>query len=385
MRRRTFLTGAAAGLGLAGCGRAPALTGPDGVTLTFKGSYSPLKSRALLTLAGVKGITVRHAVDCWSVVYPGRDGQGRPVRLSGLLALPRGVAARGLVSWQHGTTTTRSDVPSNLSTEGLAAAIVFGANGYAAVAADYLGLGVSPLVHTYYAADDTAAAVIGLLDVVKEIPGVPGAPPFLIGFSQGGHASLATQRALEAAGRPVLGCAPVAAAPNLRTISLPAAMTGQAVQASLYLSYLARGLAARYAQPLDSALTPEMAALARRLYDQPHKPDEIIAALPKDPRRLFVPEFLAALDGQGTHWLVDAAAANEVSHFKPKASVRLYYGSADIDVTPKESVTTARMFASAGADARAIDLGPVDHNASALKAGPLALAWLEALAEPAKG
>lgn len=380
MRRRIFLGGAAAGLALAGCGRsAPTLTAPHGVTLTPVGGYSTLQSRGLLALAGVRGVPVRHGVDCWQVVYPSHDSAGAPIKLSGLLALPRGVSARGLVSWQHGTTTTRQDVPSTLAAEGMAAAILFAGNGYATVAADYIGLGVSPLTHTYYAVDDTARAVIDLIDVARRVPGVPGAPPFLAGFSQGGHATLAVQQTLEAAGRPVLGSAAVAGAFNLRTISFGEALKGRATQASLYLAYLARGMGARYGHPLETVMTGPMAALARKLFDQPHKPDEIIAALPKDPRALFDPGFLDAFDHGGQHWFLEAMAANEVSHFTPRAPVRLFHGADDIDVSPRESTVTAAMFQARGADALAVDLGPVDHGGSALKAAPAVLDWLGSL------
>lgn len=377
MRRRTFLTGFAAA-GLTAC-VSPPLVAPPGVSLTPLKSYSRLEGLGLLKLAGVKGAGVRHAVACYRVGYGSHDAKGVAIRLSGLLALPRGGAARGRVSWQHGTTTTRADVPSNLSTEGVAAAILCAGNGFATLAPDYLGLGQSPLTHTYYAVDDTARAVIDLLDATRGVVGMPDTAPFLTGFSQGGHACLAAQQALEAAGRNVLGSAPVAGAFNLRTISLGAALKGGAVQNSLYLSYLARGMAARYGQPLESALTGPMAALTRSLYDQPHKPDAIVAALPADPRALFNPSFLEAFDNGGPHWLLDALAANEVSHFTPRAPVRLFYGAADRDVSPQESLATARMFQAVGADARAIDVGPVDHNGSILRAAPSILAWLEAL------
>lgn len=379
MRRRTFLSGGAAGLALAGCAPAPVLTGPDDVTLTPVKSWSRPGVAILLRLAGVKGVRTRHPVDAWRVAYGSHDSQGRAIRLSGLMALPRGVTPRGVVSWQHGTTTSRDGVPSRLSTEGVAAAVVFAGSGFATLAPDYLGLGDSPLTHTYYAADDTARAVIDLLDAARTVPGFPAAPPFLAGFSQGGHACLAAQQALEAAGRQVLGSAPCAGAFNLRTISLPAALKGDAPQHSLYLSYLARGMAARYGQTLESALTPEAAALTRHVYDTPHKPEEIVGDLPKNPRALFNAAFLEAFDKGGPHWLLDALAANEVSHFTPRAPVRFYYGSDDHDVSPAESTTTARMFKARGADAEAVNVGPFGHDASVLQAAPKALAWLETL------
>ena len=376
MRRRSFLIGAAASLPLAGCLAPPKLGAGTGVTVTPLKTYSTLQSSALLKLAGVKGVAAAHAVDCYRVSYPSHDAKGRPIRLSGMFAMPRGVAAKGLVSWQHGTTTTRAEVPSNLSTDGAAAAIVFGGNGYATVAADYIGLGESMLTHTYLVADDTARAVIDLIHAARTIPGTPATAPFLIGFSQGGHASLAAQQTMEAAGEAVLGVASVAGPHNLRTISFPAALKGGSPSHSLYLSYMARGYSARYDQPLESVLTGQAAALCHTLYDQPHKPDDIIAALPKAPRSLFTPAFLDDFDQGRPNWLLQAIGANETSHFTSKAPVRLYYGHSDIDVPPAEATTTAAMLTQRGARAVSVDVGPYDHNPSILHAAPLALDWL---------
>ncbi|HEY2357138.1 MAG TPA: hypothetical protein VGH86_06790, partial [Phenylobacterium sp.] len=125
MRRRSFLIGAAS-LPLAAC--APrVLTAPagSGVSLVHVKSWTAIEGMALLALSGVKGVPVRHSVDAWRMTYPSQDSVGRPIVLSGLLALPRGATPRTLVSWQHGTTTTRADVPSNLSVDGISAALVF--------------------------------------------------------------------------------------------------------------------------------------------------------------------------------------------------------------------------------------------------------------------
>jgi Secretory lipase len=163
-------------------------------------TYGTVQSRGLLWLAGVKGIGVSNSIDCYRIVYASVDEKGKPIRLSGMLALPHALTPRGLVGFQHGTTPDRESVPSNLSTDGLAAAILFAGNGYAVIAPDYAGLGISRLPHPYYVATDTARAVVDMIHSVRHIRGVPSSAPFLVGFSEGGYASLAAQRALEAAG-----------------------------------------------------------------------------------------------------------------------------------------------------------------------------------------
>jgi alpha-beta hydrolase superfamily lysophospholipase len=383
MRRIRTSLAVIAMLAVAACSQPPHLEthGPGRIGIRPLKSYSALQSKALMWLAGLKGITAENTIDCYRIVYLSTDASGKKSDLSGLLALPHGVAPRGLVSYQHGTTSSRDSVPSTLDTNGLAAAILFAGNGYALIAPDYVGLGVSKGPHPYMVAADSARAVVDMIHAVRHIKGVPGSPPFLIGFSEGGYVSLAAQRALEAHHEAVLGTAAVAGAFNLRAISIPFELKGPSPNASTYLALWVRGYATRYGHPLDSALTPHYAALLPQLFDTPHEPDEVERALPRDPRAMFAPATLAALDGKGSHWLVDAMAENEMGDWAAQAPMRLYYGTADADVSPRESIVTAAQLAARGGHVQAINVGAVDHNESVQRAAPLIVTWLQALSQ----
>jgi pimeloyl-ACP methyl ester carboxylesterase len=224
-----------------------------------------------------------------------------------------------------------------------------------------------------------------MIAAVRHIRGVPGSPPFLIGFSEGGYASLAAQRALEAAGEKVLGVAAVAGAYNLRAISIPWTLRGASPQASVYLALWVRGYATRYGHPLNTAFTPHYAALVPELLDTPHDVDAVIKALPRDPRALFLPVTLNAIEGKGRHWLVDALAENEMGDWRARAPIRLYYGADDVDVPPSESIATARQMTARGSNVHAVNVGPFDHNQSILAAVPLILHWLEELSSSHTG
>jgi hypothetical protein len=93
---------------LAACMHPRTIEAPAEVQLTPLQTISTLKARLLLTLAGVDGISVTNSVDCYRLQYTVGAGS-EAVQLSGLLALPRGVVPRRLVSFQHGTSTTRTD------------------------------------------------------------------------------------------------------------------------------------------------------------------------------------------------------------------------------------------------------------------------------------
>ena len=362
---------------LAACMHPRVLEAPAEVQLTPLKSISTVKARLLLTLSGVDGISVQNAVDCYRMEYTVGSGSDA-VRLSGLLALPRGATPRRLVSFQHGTSTTRTAVPSRLDGTGIAAAIVFAGNGYALIAPDYPGLGESQGRHPYYIADAIGPSVAGMIEASHRVPGVPDGPVFLSGFSEGGWASLAALRILESEGKRVLGSAQVAGAYDLRRVSLPTALKGGAPSHSLYLAYAAWGQAAYYNHPLDSVLTPEYAVTVERLFAGA-RPQEILQTLPQDPRRMFNQAFLDAFDRDEAHWYLESFAANSLVDVTPRAPVRLYYGSKDQDVVPEEAVAAARAMSARRADVSSIDVGPVEHEPSMLAAAPLILAWLAEL------
>ncbi len=131
--------------------------------------------------------------------------------------------------------------------------------------------------------------------------------------------------------------------------------------------------------PLDSVLTPDYAGEARELFRGSHSPAEVIAALPANPRAMFNATFLHAVDSHQSNWLLDALVQNDVSDWSPRAPVRLYYGSKDLDVDPEQALQAARAMRGRGSHVTAVDVGPVDHEASIVAAAPLILAWLESL------
>jgi pimeloyl-ACP methyl ester carboxylesterase len=362
---------------LAACMHPRVIQAPEQVRLTPLTTISTLKARVLLTFAGVDGIPVENSVDCYRMQYTIGSGS-EAIQLSGLLALPRNVVPRRLVSFQHGTSTTRTAVPSQLDGTGLAAAIAFAGNGYALIAPDYPGLGDSPGRHPYYVADAIGPAVVGMIEASQRVPGVPNGPVFLSGFSEGGWASLAALRVLESQGKPVLGSAQVAGAYDLRRVSLPAALKGGAASHSLYLAYAAWGQADYYRHPLDSVLTSQYAAIVERVFAGA-KPKEIVSSLPPDPRKMFNQNFLDAFDRNEAHWYLDSFAANSLVDMTPRAPIRLYYGSKDVDVVPEEALAAARAMRARNADVTAIDVGAVEHDPSMLAAAPLILAWLREL------
>jgi pimeloyl-ACP methyl ester carboxylesterase len=350
------------------------------------GGYPDWVLRTLIWSQGLSdAIPTQYGVSLYRVVYWTPAPDGRLVRASGLVAFPRSDALRGVVSFQHGTASERSAAPSTPDpNNGVVAAAVFAGHGYLLVAPDYLGFGASREPHPYYHAPSTASAVVDLLRASRVVVGAAGfAWPdslYLVGFSQGGHATLATQRALEAepdACLPLRASASLAGPIDLAGVQFPAALQGRSRFASLYVAWIANSYARIYAMPLDSVIREPYASQLATLFDGAHGGDAIVAALPKQPRDMLAPAFLSDYDAGRATWFVARLAENGLLDWTPRAPIRLYYGDADVDVAPADARSAAAAFASRGSDVRAISVGARDHEGSLLAAVPQLRAWFD--------
>jgi pimeloyl-ACP methyl ester carboxylesterase len=140
---------------------------------------------------------------------------GQTELVSGLVALPDTDDRQlPVVSYQHGTILSRDEVPSNTidaagevkSGETLFNIARFAGNGYALIAADYLGKGVSPVDEAYMIKDATTHTNLDMLRASQEVLNALGYEPkhlFLNGWSQGGLNTQWYTYALEALDIPV--------------------------------------------------------------------------------------------------------------------------------------------------------------------------------------
>ena len=114
---------------------------------------------------------VRFGVDTYQVLYRTIDARRRPTVASGLLAC-RATAKRQLrvVSYAHGTELNRTDAPS-MWRDGwaVAPALTYASAGFAAVAPDYLGMGLGPGPHPFLDVTTEASASLDLLRAARTV------------------------------------------------------------------------------------------------------------------------------------------------------------------------------------------------------------------------
>jgi hypothetical protein len=304
-------------------------------------------------------VTPQHEVEVYRLVYQTVDPWGLPTRASAALAVPRREGRIWpLLAYQHGTITAQGQAPSAASsTEGLIG-VVLASSGYASVLSDLLGFGESRGNHPYHHAASTATAVVDGLRAGRSWCGTNGVPLngqlFLAGYSQGGHATLAVLRELEArhVGEfAVTACSAMAGAYDLSGVTLDDALSDRRPPNGYYFAYLLQTMVDLYqlAPALGDLLRPPYSVTIPPLMTVEGWGGAVNAALPAVPHEALEPGFLAAIRGDPEHPLRRSLRDNDVTGFVPRAPLRLYHCSGDQDVVPQNSVVARDRFVASGA------------------------------------
>jgi len=180
-------------------------------------SYSLLKQ---MTVPGIKSFVqnavqiypaldslpsdFQYDVSVYLVNYP-VDFRGTTMTASGVVCLPEGKGNFGMISFQNGTNTLHRAAPSRDIFNGLYTLIESAASyGFIVVIADYLGFGSSEqIIHPYYHRESNDLAVKNLILAAQELVNEKNMQAgfngdlFLMGYSQGGWATLSAFRLIE--------------------------------------------------------------------------------------------------------------------------------------------------------------------------------------------
>lgn len=346
----------------------------------------------IFMLAGA-AVTPQFDVTLHRIQYETIGPWGAKTIGSGLLLLPVGnTKPLPLVVYQHGTLTLKAEAPSTLASQERYIGAAYACTGYAAILADYLGLGDSPGLHPYHHAVTEATAGVDLLRAVRGFCANQGIALnhqlFLSGYSQGGHAAAALQRELEefhAAEFPVTASAPMAGAYDLSGTTADEMLSGRPQPNPYYLAYLLAAYQDVYslAPTFGDLLRAPYNATLPPLFDGQHSGSQINAAMPAPPAPptdIIKPEFLSAFRADPMHPLRRALEDNDLIRWTPRAPTRLFHCSGDKDVPPQNSVVARDEFVSRGANVTLLDPKPgANHGDCVLPAMLAAKQWFDSL------
>ncbi len=325
-------------------------------------------------------LPVEYGVKFYKITYSTPDVQGQPSVASGLMAVPD-VKDKTfpLLCYQHGTSSSRTDVPSALNQESRLP-IMFASLGYLVVTPDYIGLGDSPGFHPYVHAETEASAGADALRAVVNFADDEDYcyenRVFLTGYSQGGHASAALHRLLDqtddfnvVAGAHLSG--PYSVSGVMRELLFadePYSRPAYLINTMFSYQYVYGDL---YTDITD-AVKPQYVDKCTQYFNGDislsQLNDFLIAALTTNegsaiPGRVFKDDFRALVDADPNHPVNLALARNDVMDWAPAAPTRLFYCIGDDQVPYENSVVAEAAIAALNPpDFDAIDLGNLSHT-----------------------
>ncbi len=131
--------------------------------------------------------------------------KGQPIIASGLVCIPKSSGSFPIISFQNGTNTKNANAPSlNWNNELFSMIEGIASTGYVILLPDYIGFGSSSnILHPYHHRESNNSAVIDLIKASQEfLKGKPSGATgngklFLMGYSQGGWATLSALKEIE--------------------------------------------------------------------------------------------------------------------------------------------------------------------------------------------
>jgi len=337
-------------------------------------SYSLAQVDSVFQASGIPAFAgdVIYPIDIYKLIYETPDATGGTTYTSGTLFIPRNDTCNGpLISYQHGTITDHSGLPSNLGGESVIG-IIAATGGYRVAMTDYIGMGDGPGFHPYIHAKSEATAVIDMLRATKafcdSINLAINPQLFLMGYSQGGHATMAALREIElyhsneftpTATIPMAGPYDVSGVQRLVMESnSPYSQPG-------YFPYIALSYNMIYNvyNNLQEIFVPPYDSIVNAVFDRQTSMGVINSLLPSVINNMIDTNYFNNYLNDPQHPFKLALEDNNVYDWVPQSYVRITHCSGDQVVPFGNAQVAYDAFIAAGADSvDLIDGGASDHG-----------------------
>lgn len=311
-------------------------------------SSEEIDASSPLIISLLTGFPAQYSVRTYRVTYNTIDTQGEPTVASGAVSVPVGAncTALPMLVYCHGTVLRQLDVPSQNNNESLIGK-AFGSTGYIAVSPDYLGLGLNSGVHPYVHGESQATASIDLVyaarEFVETLDGVTDSGElFITGYSQGGHAAMATLKyAQEHNLNDALGIvagAPCSGPYNLSGSQAEVLLSDQPYSNPGYIVYLLIGYQFVYGniyQDLGDILQSPYNETVLPFFDGAQNESgmgEVNAILPEVLSALLVDTVLVNFASNDNHPIWVALRDNDSYDWTPEVPLRMFYCDGDEQV-----------------------------------------------------
>jgi len=300
----------------------------------------------------------KHGITIQRIVYKTVTPDGRLIDASGVMAFPNDKAAGSsspMFSYQHGTIFQDSQAPS-LSFSPDPVLMVMAGSGFAVALPDYVGYATSTgEIHPFVIAENLAAATVDMLRATRQLLSnqaiLTNGQLFLAGYSEGGYATLATQKEIEQ---------------NLSseftiTASMPGAgpydMSGTAQSLvglatnpyPEFLGFVFKAYDHWYGwDSINSAFQSPYNTVIATGFDGSMSETNLHAALSTDSATLFNSTFRNDFLGSGQAAIKADLAKNDIYDWAPNTPTHLFHGVDDTIVPYANTTNASTAMAAAG-------------------------------------
>lgn len=343
------------------------------------GTWAAAQLKLFVQLSGrdINTDLFEYDVDVYKVIYK-TTYQDKEVNASGLVLLPKTTGnALPMISFQRGTIVRNSEAPSLQphQSEQVISYAALASTGFITVVPDMLGFGESSeIFHPYYLEEPTASAVIDLLYAARALAEEQNVDfddrLFLAGYSQGGYATLAAQKALESSEQndfEIIASFPGAGGYDIS--SMQDYLLGlDTYPDPYYLAYVGMSYRTFYGEDdlLTAFFNEPYASSIPSLFDGTKSASEINAGLTEDIQALVREDILIGVNTDPLYeYLRLKFQENSLTDWTPKAPVYMYHGDADVTVPIENSQLVYEQLIDQGADParlHLITLGGRDHS-----------------------
>lgn len=361
------------------------------VSATYLGNTAPSAFIILTNKA-------TYNVDAYKITYNTTDVDGSATIASGILAVPQGMSCDSLpaVAYCHGTVLRREDVPSRDNAESVVPKVAASV-GAIAVAPDYLGLGDNPGLHPYLHAETQATATIDLLRAAREylrdsLNVYFNTQTFVTGYSQGGHAAMATVKYIQdnslSVEFDIIGAGPASGPYNLSGSQAEVLVSNAPYSNPGYICYLLFGMNRVYGniyQSYSDILKAPYDTLIPPYFDGTFDMAAVNALLPDTLSGFLQDSVLTNFknDSVGrTHPIWQALVAQDNFDWNPSFPMEIYYCTLDEQVNFQNALDAEAAMLANGASVTAVDRGALTHGGCVVPTLQRALNYFLSLSSP---
>jgi len=289
---------------------------------------------------------VLHSVDIYKVVYKTKINS-KTINASGLICVPSEEGEYPLICFQNGTNTVNDYAPSEYANNPAYQFVeIIASMGYVIIMPDYPGFGESSEIpHPYLIKEPTVRSIIDMLFTARELDS--GELPdliiknelYLMGYSQGGWATLSLHKALEQDYKAefnlkgsACGAGPydlnllIDGMTNISTYPMP-----------VYIGYIINAYSAynQFTNPVSDILNEPYASRLGDLYNGTLTSDEINNQLTTSIPDLFTSDFLSGFESEAKYSSVRTSLTeNSITAWNTSIPLFFIHGGGDTAVNP---------------------------------------------------